>query len=489
MKRALCFALFTALLASGTCLAQTKKTSKESKPAARLEMVQAPLRSASAPNPPAHPSPYNLPGVQYPRIEADLRVTFQFRAPDAQKVQVALVTPGQNSLNPLPYDMVKGADGVWAYTTAQPQGPGYHNYWMLVDGAMVLDPGTNALIGYSHMCNGFEIPEPGVDFYDMKDVPHGNVLIKNYLAKTTNAWRRIFVYTPPGYDAGAKTRYPVLYLQHGGGEDERVWTEMGRTNLILDNLLAAGKIKPFIVVMETSAVGAPGAGRGAGAAAGAGVPAGAGAAVGRGAVPGAGAPPAGAGTAPGAGAGAGRGVGGPPGGAYGQLMVNDLIPWVDSHFRTLTDKNHRAMAGLSMGGGQTATVTMANLDKFSYIGLFSGGAAIGGGGRGRGAAAPGGAPAAASAPAPAAAPAALDLKTIYNGQMADPAEFNKKVRVLFMSFGTEPPLENPEGLKRHQEQLIAAGIDNSYVYISPGTSHEWQSWRRSLYVFAHLLFR
>ena len=137
------------------------------------------------------------------------------------------------------------------------------------------------------------------------------------------------------------------------------------------------------------------------------------------------------------------------------------------------------MAGLSMGGGQTASVTMANLDKFSYIGLFSGGAAIGGAARPwRGTRAP----RRRSGAAPPAAPAALDIKTIYNGQMANPAEFNKKVKVLFMSFGTEPPLENPEGLKKHQEQLIAAGITNSYVYISPGTSHEWQTWRRSLYI-------
>ena len=159
-------------------------------------------------------------------------------------------------------------------------------------------------------------------------------------------------------------------------------------------------------------------------------------------------------------------------------MVNDLIPWVDSRFRTLADKDHRAMAGLSMGGMQTASVTMAHLDKFSYIGLFSGGAAIGFSGmRGRGGA------------APESSPAALDLQTIYNGAMANPAEFNQKVKVLFMSFGSEPPLENPEGLKRHQKQLIAAGITNSYVYISPGTSHEWQTWRRSLYTFAPLLFK
>ena len=131
----------------------------------------------------------------------------------------------------------------------------------------------------------------------------------------------------------------------------------------------------------------------------------------------------------------------------------------------------------------TATVTMVNLDKFSYIGLFSGGAAIGGwpARRAGGGAAP--------RPRRRHTPRRLDLKTIYSGAMADPAEFNRKVKVLFMSFGTEPPLENPEGLKRHQEQLIAAGITNSYVYISPGTTHEWQTWRRSLYTFSQLLFR
>jgi enterochelin esterase family protein len=449
MKRLLVFVLLMSVLAGGICLAQSDKDSKASKAAVRQELVPAPLRSASAPAVPAHPSPYNLLGVQYPRIEEDSRVTFQFKAPTAQKVQVALVTSGSNSLNPLPYDMVKGDDGVWTYTTKEPQSPGYHNYWMLVDGAIVLDPGTNAFIGYSHMCNAFEIPEPGVTYYDLKDVPHGNVLIRNYYAKTINSWRRIFVYTPPDYEKNAKTRYPVLYLQHGGGEDERVWIEMGRTNLILDNMLAEGKVKPMIVVMETSYMpGAGGAGRGA---------------------------------APGSGRGFG-GFGGPGGGAYGQLMINDLIPWVDSNFRTLTDKDHRAMAGLSMGGMITASVTMANLDKFSYIGLFSGGASMGFGPGGPGKVAPGAAPAAAP-------PAQFDIKTIYSGAMADPAEFNRKVKVLFMTFGSEPPLENPEGLKKHQEQLVAAGITNSYVYISPGTSHEWQTWRRSLYVFAPLLFR
>jgi len=449
MKRVLILALATSLLIGATLLAQTGKSANDAKIAGRQEMAAAPLSPTPPPIVTVHPSPYNFPGVQYPRIEADSRVAFRFNAPGAQKVQVSIAN--------VAFDMVKGDDGAWTYTSA-PQAPGYHNYWMIVDGAIVLDPATNAFIGYGHMCNGFEIPEPGVDYYDLKDVPHGDVLIKNYFAKTLNTWRHIFVYTPPGYGTNTTARYPVLYLQHGGGEDERVWIEMGRTNLILDNLIAAGKAKPMIVVMETSAVGGTGGpGRGAGPA------------------PGGTTPPASAGR------GVGFGIGGPGGGPYGQLMVNDLIPWIDSHFRTLADKDHRGMAGLSMGGMQTAAVTMANLDKFSYIGLFSGGTAAGFGAGGRGSPIP--------VAAPAAPPASLDLKNIYSGAMAKPAEFNKKVKVFFFSTGTEPPLENPEALTRHQQQLVAAGITNSYLYISPGTSHEWQTWRRSLYVFAPLLFR
>jgi len=416
---------------------------------------------SNAPALAAHPSPYNFPGVQYPRIESDSRVTFRLNASTAQKVQVSIAN--------IPYDMVKGDNGVWTYTS-EPQAPGYHNYWMIVDGAIVLEDGTKTYTGYSHSCNGFEIPEPGVDYYDLKDVPHGNVLLKNYFSKTANGWRHIFVYTPPGYDKDITTRYPVLYLQHGGGEDETVWIEMGRANLILDNLIAEGKAKPMILVMETSAMGSPGGmGRGAGRGSGAGSP-------------GAGAPPAGA---PGAGAGGGRRGGGGFGfggaGAYGQLFINDLIPWVDSNFRTLTDKDHRGMAGLSMGGVQTAAITMVNLDKFSYIGLLSGGTA------------PGFGPGGAGSPAPVATQAdphqIIDLKTAYSGAMADPAEFNQKVKVFFFSTGTLPPLENPEGLKFHQEQLKAFGITNSHLYISPGTSHEWQTWRRSLNELAPMLFK
>ena len=429
MKQVLFFIVMMVMLVSGTCWAQMGNTA-----------VLSPSAAGTV-----HPSPYNFPNSQFPRIEADNRVTFQFRAPDAQKVQVSIAN--------VAHDMTKDENGVWTYTS-EPQDLGYHNYWMVVDSAIVIDPGTNAFIGYSHMCNGFEVPDPDGGFYELKDVPHGNVLIKNYYAKSINQWRHIFVYTPPQYDKDTTTRYPVLYLQHGGGEDERVWIEMGRTNLILDNLLAEGKCKPFIVVMETSAVGGAGGmrrggagGRGMGNA-------------GPGGIMGAAATPAGAGrgmgTRQGAGErrGAGRGfggfgMGGPAGGAYGQLMVNDLIPWVDSNFRTLTDQPHRAMAGLSMGGMQTRMVTLANLDKFSYIGLFSGG-------------------------------------TISMNDVENTEGFKDKVKLVFMSYGSRE--RGADSVKAAADALNEAGI-KAVSYVSPLTAHEFQSWRRSLRELSMRLFQ
>lgn len=407
------------------------------------------LAQTNAPALPGHRSTINFPGVQYPRIEDDGRVTFHFRAPNAQKVQVSVVS--------VTHDMVKGDDGVWTYTTSEPQAVGYHNYWMLVDGAIVLDPNTQATIGYGHMCNGFEVPSPEETFYALKDVPHGNVLIKNYYAKSTNAWRHIFVYTPPDYDKSRSKRYPVLYLQHGGGEDERVWIEMGHANLILDNLIAEGKAKPMIIVMETGAVGdagvpGPGMGFGRGGGPGGGTNAGPDrGGFGRGAGPGDGtnaAPGRGGFGRGGFGGIGGPGFGGAGGGAYGKLMTNDLIPWIDSNFRTRADQPHRAMAGLSMGGMQTHSITMANLDKFSHIGLFSGG-------------------------------------TIGTNEIKDLAAFKKKVKVVFASCGSK---ENPASLQTSHDALDQIGVKNT-IYVSPGTAHEWQTWRRSLYNFAPLLFR
>jgi enterochelin esterase-like enzyme len=397
MKKTLFFILLTAISASEICLAQTGQVSVSSRLAGT-----------------AHPSPYNMYGAQYPFIEADNRVTFQFNAPNAQKVQVAIAN--------VAYDMTKGDDGVWTYTS-EPQDYGYHNYWMIVDGAIVLDPATDGFIGYSHDCNGFEIPDPEGEFYDLKDVPHGSVLIKNYFSKVIEAWRMAFIYLPPGYEKNTSIRYPVLYLQHGGGEDQRVWIEMGRTNLILDNLIAEGKSKPFIVVMETSAATKPGE-----------------------------APPQPRRAIP-----AGKRQEVPEGkpaarprfrfsfDTYAELMINDLIPFVDTNFRTLSDQGSRAMAGLSMGSMVTTAVALPNLDKFSHIGLFSGG-------------------------------------TLAPNQISD----KSKVKLVFMSYGSRE--RGSEGVKEAADVLNQDGI-KSVSYISPLTAHEWQSWRRSLREFAPLLFK
>jgi enterochelin esterase family protein len=309
--------------------------------------------------------------------------------------------------------MKKDAESVWTYTS-EPQDLGYHNYWMVVDGAVVLDPATDGFIGYSRNCNGFEIPDPDGGFYDLTDVPHGDVLIKNYYSTVTEAWRMVYIYTPPGYSKNTSSKYPVLYLQHGGGEDQRVWTEMGRTNLIMDNLIAAGKSKPFIVVMETSAASKPGEAEQRRAA-------------------------AASGDSP-----APRRMSFSFD-TYTELMLKDLIPFIDGNFRTLTDGSNRAMAGLSMGSMVTSSVTLPNLDKFSYIGLFSGG-------------------------------------RIAPDQISD----KSKVKLVFMSYGSREG--GSESVKAAADALNAAGI-KGVSYVSPLTAHEWQSWRRSLREFAPLLFK
>ncbi|MBN2636616.1 MAG: esterase [Prolixibacteraceae bacterium] len=380
MKKTLFLFLLIAFSVNEFCYGQTGQTLVSSKLAGKV-----------------HASPNNMYGGQFPRIEADNRVTFQFNAPDAIKVQVAIAN--------VAYDMKKGENGVWTYTS-EPQDYGYHNYWMVVDGAIVLDPATDGFIGYSHNCNGFEIPDPDGGFYDLKDVPHGDVLIKNYYSSVTEGWRMAYIYTPPGYNKNSSTKYPVLYLQHGGGEDQRVWIEMGRTNLILDNMIAEGKCKPFIVVMETSATQKAGEPK----------------------------------PQPDA-----NGRIRFSNEAYSELMVKDLIPFIDGNFRTLSDGGNRAMAGLSMGSGVTRTVTLANLDKFSYIGLFSG-------------------------------------ANIAPDDISD----KSKVKLVFRSYGSRE--RGAEGLKASEEALNQAGI-KCVTYVSPLTAHEWQSWRRSLYQFATLLFK
>ena len=281
------------------------------------------------------------------------------------------------------------------------------------------------------MASGIEIPEQGVDFSDVKNVPHGDVRFKWYFSKVTGEWRKISIYCPPGYDTNTKEKYPVLYLQHGGGEDQRGWVIQGRVDNILDNLIAEGKAKPMLIVMETSSSarkpGEP-------------------APQPRPAAPAAGTPGA---TTP-----------RPPmamSTTFQEVMINDLIPFFDSNFRTIGNRENRAMAGLSMGGMITMQVTLANLDKFAYIGGFSGGARFAEGD---------------------------DIKTINNGVFADQAAFNKKVKLFFLSTGS---VEGPR-TKASADLFNKAGIKCTY-YESPGTAHEWLTWRRSLNQFAPLLFK
>ena len=381
------------------------------------------------------PSVLNAPAAKYPCVYSDNRAMFRLIAPDAKKVSVRVGSG---------FDMTKGPDGIWTVTTT-PLVPGFHYYSLRIDGAAVADPSTMTFFGSGWLNSGIEIPEPDADadYYRAKDVPHGHVSEQSYYSKVTGRWRRAFVYTPPDYGSNARAHYPVLYLLHGWGEDETGWYLQGHVDFIMDNLIAAGKAKPMIVVMDNLNAVKPGedgsifAGRGL-------VPA-----------PRPEPPPPGPGRAPGA---PGGGLASFTGAAFTEMMLTDLIPTIEKTYRALPGRENRAMAGLSMGGMQTFLTTLANPDKFTYIGGFSGSC----GGRG----------------------GAFDAKTSCNGAFADPAAFNKKVKVLFLGIGSA---EGP-GTKNFSDALTQAGIHNVY-FESPGTAHEWLTWRRCLKDFAPRLFR
>jgi enterochelin esterase-like enzyme len=376
------------------------------------------------------PATSNVPSSQYPRIHSDLRITFRVTAPDAKLVQVK---PGGDGLGTSPYDMVRDEKGVWT-VTIPPAVPGFHYYFLLVDGFQCNDPGSQTYFGYNMEASGVEVPDK-VDFYDAKDVPHGEVRARWYFSKTTGLWRRAHVYTPPDYDKSGRKRYPVLYLQHGSGENETSWVKQGRVSHIMDNLIAAKKAVPMIIVMENGMVATkPGVAP---------------------ALPSVGAPP---GAPPAAGAaGAARGAGGPRGNsAFAEVVIDDLIPMIDSTYRTLRDREHRAVAGLSMGGGQALQIGLTHLDRFAYIASFSG--AIG----------------------------AFDVKSSYNGVFADPAAFNKKVRLLWFGAGLAEPRMHKPAQAAH-EGLDKIGVKN--VFFECPFAHEWQTWRYDLNDFAPRLFR
>jgi enterochelin esterase-like enzyme len=390
--------------------------------------------------PPAdcRPNALNIPGAPYPCVSPDNRVTFRVAAPDAQKVRIR-IGPG--------FDMSKGPDGLW-YVTTTPQVVGFHYYTLSIDGAVVADPATRTFFGSGFYNSAIEVPEPGADgdYYQPKDVPRGQVRQQRYYSKVTGSWRRAYVYTPPGYDGDGKTKYPVLYLLHGWGENELGWEAQGHVDVIMDNLIAEKKAKPMIIVMDNLNAVKPGESAALYFA--------------RGnltqAVP---EPPPAPGAAPaGRGAGPGRGGRGSlASSVFTDMMLTDLMPMVERTFRVAPGRENRAMAGLSMGGAQTFGTALANLDKFAYIGGFSGSS----GGRG-----------------------GFDPKTANDGVFADAAAFNRKVKVLFLGIGS---MEGP-GTRTFSEQLTQAGIKNIY-YESPGTAHEWLTWRRSFKEFAPLLFR
>ena len=338
------------------------------------------------------PSSLNQPGQPYPQVNSQNYARFRISAPDAQSIVVSLGLGGASGGTPL----TKGADCYWMGTTAGPMDEGFHYYHLSIDGGTFNDPGTGNYYGSTRWESGIEVPAKDQDFYMLKDVPHGRV--EQVIFPTTNSTaHRAFVYTPPDYYKSSK-HYPVLYLQHGWGEDETAWFNQGRANLIMDNLIAEGKIQPFIIVMTygmTNEIKFGGL----------------------------------------------RNFDITP---FQTVLVDELIPYVDANFRTLANPSNRAMAGLSMGGMETKTITINKSDVFAYYGLLSGGT---------------------YAPA--------DIKD------------KSKVKLIFLSCGSR---ERPDAVKNAAIALNEAGI-KAVSFVSENTAHEFLTWRRSLHELAPLLFK
>ncbi len=345
-----------------------------------------------------------VPGNEFPKIDKERRAYFRVVAPTANSVQVDIC--GKK------YDMRRDQKGVWCAVT-DPLVVGFHYYFFNIGGVNVIDPATETFFGCNREAGGIEIPEgdEGNYYRPQQGVAHGQVRSLYYYANATQEWRHAMVYTPAEYEKGKK-RYPVLYLQHGMGEDETGWSKQGHMQHIMDNLIASGEAKPMIVVMESGDVKAPFRG------------------------------------------GDNRQGFSEYGASFYKVMTQDLISTIDSQFRTLTDRDHRAMAGLSWGGHQTFDLVLNNMDKFAWMGAFSG--AIFG----------------------------LDVKTAYNGIFSRPDEFNKKIHYLYLSCGSEENF----GTEALVKNLREAGIKADF-YVSPGTHHEWLTWRRCFRQFVPHLFK
>lgn len=348
-----------------------------------------------------------VPGNEFPKVDKEHRAYFRVVAPDAHRVQVDIC--GKK------YDMRRDQQGVWCAVT-DPLVVGFHYYFINIGGMNVIDPATETFFGCNRQAGGIEIPEgPEGDYYrPQQGIAHGQVRSIYYYAKATEEWRHALVYTPAEYEKGKK-RYPVLYLQHGMGEDETGWSKQGRMQHIMDNLIASGEAVPMIVVMESGDIKAPFKG------------------------------------------GDNRQGFSQYGASFYKVMANDLITTIDSKFRTLRDRDHRAMAGLSWGGHQTFDVVLSHMDLFAWMGAFSG--AIFG----------------------------LDVKTAYNGIFTRPDEFNRKIHYLFLMSGTEG-MDKMFGTKKLVDELNNQGI-HAHYYESTGTDHEWLTWRRGLRQFVPHLFK
>ena len=337
------------------------------------------------------PSELNQPGQEYPMVNSQGYARFKVNAPDAKSVIVSLGLGGTGGTV-----LQKGEDGVWTGTTEGPMDEGFHYYHLTIDGGTVNDPGAQNFYGSVRWESGIEIPAHDRDFYALKNVPHGNVQQILFHSPSTHSERIAFVYTPPGYESNKK-KYPVLYLQHGWGEDETAWSRQGHANLIMDNLIAEGKCKPFIIVMTYGMTNEARFG----------------------------------------------GLNQFDWTKFQTVLTDELVPYVDSHFRTIAKRDSRAMAGLSMGGMETHNTTLARPEVFAYWGLFSGG--------------------------------------VYN---PDELKDKQTPKYIFITCGSK---EGPGRVRDAAEALKSAGY-NADSYISEGTAHEFLTWRRSLMEFAQKIF-
>ncbi len=347
---------------------------------------------------------YTIPGNDFPKVDSQRRAYFRIQAPQAKKIIVDICSKQ--------YEMQPQGNGVFMAVT-DPLPVGFHYYFMNIDGVNFIDPASETFFGTNREAGGLEVPEgPEGDYYrPQQGVPAGCVRSIYYYSKEQSKWRHAMVYTPAEYDQkqGFKKRYPVLYLQHGMGEGETSWTLQGKMQHIMDNAIASGEAVPMIVVMESGDIKA-GMGRGQSMA--------------------------------------------DYGASFYPVLLNDLIPYIDANFRTKTDRDNRAMAGLSWGGHQTFDIVFNNMDKFAWLGTFSG--AIFG----------------------------LDLKTAYNGVFTNAEEFNKKIHYMYMNWGSEDFIKSGDIVKGLQEMGIKVEGKQS-----EGTAHEFLTWRRGLHEFIPHLFK